>query len=1042
MHYVTISVFLHLGSYNDDCNSFYYLNKKTKTRQWEHPLDAEYKQLVSSVRKQFAIGGNDVSEDASQIDSGIRSLQGDDSADLLTDISPTPTIKKMDGGLPSGGRFLAPLEKRGSSNALTQLQPLESSRNRRFEVTSYAAGVNNPPPQIGLSIRPDTKLGAIPKQYDTVPKGEVKGFTLTGTGSMFLKSNTRKSDALVSLQPQIKLLEREGARSTEVSSGRGFKSILRDSSLTDVRNRSVEPKLSDLDLEERKIVRFADAPAVLQTDAGGSSDGSSNEDGENAWDFDVEGEETHVKGIRVTNKIGPPLKAIDSLFDGKKPLNRLTSLNRTLSNESDASGTSDKPSLITLFDNGAIKPLYEDTDSESAISVRGAGFKPEPIDKILPIAKESNTNLVKIEEDELRRLREAMQGRIAQFKLNLSKEQDAEEQKIRNEMQSELARLKSELMQKHTAEIDALENELKRNSYTDADMFNDRKQLEISHEENIKALKKRLEENMNDRKIELESQHNMDVEKFKQQLKDEFENKRKTISKEHRVAEDTLQKNHKEILEELERDLKTEEDLIRKDHSVRLTQMKENLTHDMEMEKQRMRETGESRLYEKIRCEKRLLEDKYKCLKEKYIRLKTDVKLSLERRNQRREQQSVTTGSETERSNSNKQSFGNSELRSSSTSAPSKPLEIGKPPALPPPPRKYRPQSSVDRDQTRDSKKSSAAAKYLAHVQQYQDDTTSISQSDTTISNQYMNSGKLLGPSTDLADNGNSDSEAFSRNQENNNNNRDGTARQRKKLFSRMKSASTSRLHSGVNRDVQLRPCSPVENLRRQLQKLEDLEDQFPDNSLDTTYHLRYPFKVNAEGAKENAGSSSELEFFKHRIHLERDSVRRAKESLRTQRTNFRVRQREIKQRHKTVNRHSMDQMFQEEKELTEMEVNLHRTRALLGEKVIRLRHLEQSLQRIYDKDKPFVDLPAVDDKCNNKDDVTLSDLSSHSSSGFSSTDFASDTLHENMRRKEMFQESTEIIQSLENLNAEIREIWDILSKQQEHGNNFDVGLL
>lgn len=33
-----------------------------------------------------------------------------------------------------------------------------------------------------------------------------------------------------------------------------------------------------------------------------------------------------------------------------------------------------------------------------------------------------------------------------------------------------------------------------------------------------------------------------------------------------------------------------------------------------------------------------------------------------------------------------------------------------------------------------------------------------------------------------------------------------------------------------------------------------------------------------------------------------------------------------------------------------------------------------------------------------------------------------------------MYQESTEIIQSLENLNAEIREIWEILSKQQSHG--------
>lgn len=130
--------------------------------------------------------------------------------------------------------------------------------------------------------------------------------------------------------------------------------------------------------------------------------------------------------------------------------------------------------------------------------------------------------------------------------------------------------------------------------------------------------------------------------------------------------------------------------------------------------------------------------------------------------------------------------------------------------------------------------------------------------------------------------------------------------------------------------------------------------------------------------------------------------------------------------------------MIQEEKELTEMEVNLHRTRALLGEKVIRLRHLEQSLQRLYETKEPHSNPFPTD---NNRDDATISDLSSHSSSGFSSTDFASDT-HGNGQRKDMYQESAEIIQSLEHLNAEIREIWDILSKQHTQGTRLDRFIL
>lgn len=124
---------------------------------------------------------------------------------------------------------------------------------------------------------------------------------------------------------------------------------------------------------------------------------------------------------------------------------------------------------------------------------------------------------------------------------------------------------------------------------------------------------------------------------------------------------------------------------------------------------------------------------------------------------------------------------------------------------------------------------------------------------------------------------------------------------------------------------------------------------------------------------------------------------------------------------------------FQEEKDLTDMEVSLHRTRSLLGEKVIRLRHLEQSLQRATVTSDP-----------NRPDDATLSDISSHSaSSGISSTEFATaadGNLTKGLIRGEHLQESSEIIQSLENLNSEIREIWDVLRKQQQQSGTIATG--
>lgn len=59
---------------------------------------------------------------------------------------------------------------------------------------------------------------------------------------------------------------------------------------------------------------------------------------------------------------------------------------------------------------------------------------------------------------------------------------------------------------------------------------------------------------------------------------------------------------------------------------------------------------------------------------------------------------------------------------------------------------------------------------------------------------------------------------------------------------------------------------------------------------------------------------SSELEFFRHRIHLERDSVRRAKDFLRAQRTTFQSRQKELKQRQldgSITARNMLDQLYQ-----------------------------------------------------------------------------------------------------------------------------------
>ncbi|XP_036339646.1 centrosomal protein of 164 kDa [Rhagoletis pomonella] len=1143
--------------YSEEKCGHYYYNTKTKQSQWDHPLDAVYRELVEQARQKHATivatPVIDNSDDASQLDSGIRSLQGNDECDNTNNtnemsspvsnvnanctarpaaVGPfggigaaTPSIfgiglSSNSGSVSnststsgfSGGvsRFL---ESRSKNFGLT-FQPVKGSR---FEVSKTN-------PQISLAMKFggesfSSKLAAANKTETALGAAsggvDKRAFVLSGTGAMFLKSRKQMEAGLN--QATAAMLINSNSSNNIIVEGvagtpPGVKGILRDSSLTDMRRRFEKEDPENGGAEDKKSVRFnleetktrgspeeePSSSRKLTQSPEASVYSDDDEAEEDPWDEDDDDEvdacagygalggeggilrsrnpflmndEKHIKDIQVISV--PKAQTIQMLkaqsLSIDLPECDRTKLSELVRPQCTESGSLPQPASVVSYleklkDNSTtIKPLYEDTDSESkGSSVRSFIINKSEQDSVNSIVPASNP--FEAEESAPKTSRESEHVEVKTMpektalrtfkvasKLVGFLKKDTNKTEGENDKENEILR---QMAERETVkeERELLEEQLQ--SQIDA--------IKADHEEKLKSIRQEYDSRLAAHRQESEHTFQTRLSEYRVHLEEELNMKRKAVVDEHKAHMATLQKNHTEILQDLERDLKSEEEIIKKEHVRKQSEMRDKLAHELELERQRMRETGEDRLYEKMRCEKRLLEDKYRCLKEKYVRLKTDVKLSLERRNRRREAQALhqqslhtnttTTGSETERSISNKPSIGNSENRSLSLSTSCQEpggasvgtvphlLLAGKGAKPPVPPKTHLTpvsnskehgqaarERSNERTQMTGIRKPGIASKYIKHLQVQDDTTTSISQSDTTISNNYCK-GRYI-PAPVLSDNGNSDSEAaFQCNQENNNNARGNG--QRKKVFSRMKSASTSRLNSDNYKND--RPCTPVENLRHQLQKLEDLEDQFPENTLDTTYHLRYPFS-DISNDRAGAGNSSELEFFKHRIHLERDSVRRAKESLRTQRTNFRARQREIKQRHKaSTTRHSLDQLIQEEKELTEMEVNLHRTRALLGEKVIRLRHLEQSLLRIYEKEKPTMDLLGMEQK----DDATLSDLSSHSSSGFSSTDFASggDTTNLQKRKETYHQESTECIQNLEILNAEIREILDILGKSQQHG--------
>ncbi|XP_076477344.1 centrosomal protein 164 isoform X2 [Bombus vancouverensis nearcticus] len=572
--------------------------------------------------------------------------------------------------------------------------------------------------------------------------------------------------------------------------------------------------------------------------------------------------------------------------------------------------------------------------------------------------EESRRKMVEKEEREIQKLiaemDEAKLENLRKVKAELEICYEKERQEILANLKTELDERKGELLELRNQEIGKLENEHERDLDEEKLAKLNEIKLTKQHSERIKALQTELDKKFDELRSQIREQQRENISK----ITEEHEQHLVKIVRDFRINEDRTRKMYKQHLEE-----------IRADFS-------------REVEKEAREQTGraipqESIEFEKMRCEKRLLQDKYMALREKYMKLKKEVRAAIDKRNRRKE--GYTTASETERSTSTR-------TRTDGT------------------------ESSEQNTPLRNTHSSSATTNTKAHETQTTMNEQSEELHDPNEPNvQKANSGFQKSTATSNAKNVRFQPDDTSIASETNANTTITKKNIIKKVTSTVKpTATTGNNNNNNNNNLE----NPVENIRKQLEKLEDLGDQLPSN--ETAYTLRYPFQDKAP-----ANGSSELEFFRHRIHVERDSVKRAREALRHQENVFQGRQRAWKQR--SV-RATLEQLVQEERELSDMEVNLHRTKSLLGEKVIQLRHLEQSLERLVNAKTNENDATTT-----KNEELTLSDISSVSSV-ISSTDLGTDTF---IDKPDHYQESTEIIASLENLNSEIREIWGVLNKRQ-----------
>ncbi|CAG9101388.1 unnamed protein product [Plutella xylostella] len=381
---------------------------------------------------------------------------------------------------------------------------------------------------------------------------------------------------------------------------------------------------------------------------------------------------------------------------------------------------------------------------------------------------------------------------------------------------------------------------------------------------------------------ELELDNERALSDLHNQLQASFQQEKSRLAESHRASIQRLRQQQDNTLAELRHDYRAEVDRLRAQHACHLEEVR------------RRRDPS--------------LEHKYSTLKQKYTRLKHDVKSSIERRNKRREL-SLATGSETDKSShkANTSLDRCKELNAQPVSLPtqvtgSAPSHNDNSAASDPrannnPPSVISPESS----NTEGRRRATVVFKEPPRRSREREKQREKENTNSIVTTDFQDSSDATTADEKPRDTAN------------------GTGRRR--CFTRLKSASTSRLNYSPKRSDGW--SSPLEALRQQLRKLDDLDDQFPDLGSQPPYSLRYPF---GEFDGIAAADVAEIEFVRHRALIEREGMRRCRSALRRRRRLLRD---------------------TESRDTAELEIALHRARALLGERSLRLRHIERALRAL-----------------------------------------------------------------------------------------------
>ncbi|XP_028041551.1 centrosomal protein of 164 kDa isoform X6 [Bombyx mandarina] len=213
-------------------------------------------------------------------------------------------------------------------------------------------------------------------------------------------------------------------------------------------------------------------------------------------------------------------------------------------------------------------------------------------------------------------LRESEERFVAEKRVRLNEQaerhrRELEETLASNERQhrAALEAARAQLEARRTADVDAAENE---------------------HARDMERLKETYRDKRDQLRRMLEAEHEQCLEEVRDQFASQVERERARLRNEQRSAVLCAREQHRAALDALRQDYRAQVERVRGEHRCLAEEARRRLA-----------------------AQRQPAPDKYRALKDKYTRLKHDVKMSIERRNKRREA-SATTGSETDPSASHR----------------------------------------------------------------------------------------------------------------------------------------------------------------------------------------------------------------------------------------------------------------------------------------------------------------------------------------------------------------------------------------------------